>query len=366
MAAPLWRPSAERVRESGLFAFSRSLESTWGVPLPDYWALHRFSVDHPERFWGALWDFCGVVAEARGEIVVEGADRMPGARWFPEARLNFAENLLRRRDDSPAIVFRGESGVRTVWTHASLFERVARLSRALRDWGVGPGDRVAGYLPNLPEAVAAMLATTSVGAIWSSCSPDFGQQGVLDRFGQIEPRVLFAADGYCYGGRRFDCLARVAELRPLLPSVERTVIVPYATGHPDLPAAAGAVLFDEVLAAHPADEIPFAQLPFDHPVYVLYSSGTTGPPKCIVHGAGGTLLQHLKEHRLHVDLRPGERLFYFTTCGWMMWNWLVSGLRSCSTSSRGSASPSSAPRRSTSTPWRSRASSPPRATTSPA
>jgi acetoacetyl-CoA synthetase len=325
---PLWQPDAERVSRSQLTAFARTLERDRGAPFADQAALHRFSVEEPAAFWGAVWDFCGVIGErGPGETLVDG-QRMPGARWFPEARLNFAENLLRRRDDAPALVFHGESGARRSASFAELHDRVSRLAAALRAWGVGPGDRVAGYLPNLPEAVVAMLATTSLGAIWSSCSPDFGVRGVVDRFGQIGPKVLFTADGYFYAGKRHDCLEKAAAVRAELPGLERTVVVPYAEAEPDLSALPGAVLLEEALAPHSAGEIAFERLPFDHPLYVLYSSGTTGAPKCIVHGAGGTLLQHLKEHRLHTDVRRGDRLFYFTTCGWMMWNWLVSGLAS--------------------------------------
>jgi acetoacetyl-CoA synthetase len=328
MDAPLWQPSQERIEGSQIRTFARALERQHGLRLPDYAALHRFSVEAPERFWAALWDFAGVVAETRGGVVLEGAGRMPGARWFPEARLNYAENLLRRRDDGVALVFRGEDRVTRRMSHRELYRDVSRLAGALRAWGIRPGDRVAGYLPNLPQAVVAMLASASIGAIWSSCSPDFGVRGTLDRFGQIEPRVLFAADGYFYGGTTYHVLERVAEIRGALPSVERVVVVPYTLEHPPLDLGLDAVLFDDALAAAEEGEIPFARLPFDHPLAILYSSGTTGAPKCIVHGAGGTLLQHLKEHRLHVDLRRGDRFFYFTTCGWMMWNWLVSGLAS--------------------------------------
>jgi len=328
MAAPLWQPSAERIERSRIVAFMRTLERDLGVHCTDYQTLHRWSIEEPERFWSAVWSFGGVIAETRGDVVLRHGDRMPGARWFPEARLNFAENLLRRRDEAPALIFRGEGSVQRRLSFAELHACVSRLAQALRAWGVAPGDRVAGYLPNLPEAVVALLAATSLGAIWSSCSPDFGVRGVLDRFGQIEPKVLFTADGYFYGGAVHDSLARVAELRGALPSLERVVVVPYAREEPQLDAGLGAVSLDEALAPFAPAEIPFARLPFDHPIYILYSSGTTGAPKCIVHGAGGALLQHLKEHQLHADVQPGDRLFYFTTCGWMMWNWLVSGLAS--------------------------------------
>ena len=257
---------------------------------------------------------------------------MPGARWFPQARLNFAENLLRRRDGTDAMVFWGEDKVRRRLTHDELYRAVAQFAAALRSWGVEPGDRVAAFMPNMPETIIAMLATASCGAIFSSSSPDFGVQGVLDRFGQIEPKVLITADGYYYKGKIIDCLARVGEIVNQLPSVQLTVIVPYVYARHDLGKIRAAQLYPDVVAAHArVTEIRFDPLPFDHPLYILYSSGTTGVPKCIVHGAGGTLLQHLKEHRLHSDIKPGDKLFYFTTCGWMMWHWLASGLASGAT-----------------------------------
>jgi acetoacetyl-CoA synthetase len=327
MDAPLWQPSAQRIARSQITAFGAWLAREHGVRAQDYAALHRWSVTEPERFWSAVWSFTGVIG-APGAEVLRHRERMPGAEWFPEARLNFAENLLRRRDAQPALVFRGETGLRRAYSFAELHACVSQLAQALRHWGVQPGDRVAGYLPNLPEAVVAMLAAASLGAVWSSCSPDFGVRGVVDRFGQIGPRVLFAPDGYFYAGKHHDLRARMAELREALPSVERVVVVPYDGGPGLEDGPPGSVSFAEALAAFAPGEIEFARLPFDHPLYVLYSSGTTGAPKCIVHGAGGTLLQHLKEHRLHADVHPGDRFFYFTTCGWMMWNWLVSGLAS--------------------------------------
>jgi len=310
MTGPLFEPSPERVRAAQLTRFRERMEQRFARRIPDYAALHAWSIAHREEFWPALWEFCEVRG-VRGEPVLEEGERMPGARWFPEARLNFAENLLRRGDERPALVARDESGARRVMSWAELAREASRGAQALRAAGVRPGDRVAGYLPNGIDAVLAMLAAASLGAVWSSCSPDFGVQGVLDRFGQIAPRVLFAAEGYSYNGKRHDLGARVEAIAEGLPSLERLV-----------------TSWSDFTAPFAAGELEFAQLPFDHPLYILYSSGTTGAPKCIVHGAGGTLLQHLKEHRLHVDLRPGDVLFYFTTTGWMMWNWLASGLAS--------------------------------------
>ena len=324
---PLWRPSPGRAQAAQMSAFRAYCEPLAGRALPDTRALHAWSVEERAAFWSALWEWCGVVGE-RGERVLVDGDRMPGARWFPDARLNFAENLLRRRDASPALVARDERGRRRVLTWRELHDEVARVAAALRSARVAAGDRVAGYLPNGPEAVIAMLAAASLGAVWSSCSPDFGVQGVLDRFGQIAPRVLFAVDGYPYAGKLHDVRERVAAITGALPSVERVVLVGGLDGEPDPSGIRAACTWRAFAGEGEPAPLAFERLPFDHPLYVLYSSGTTGPPKCIVHGAGGTLLQHLKEHRLHADLRTGDRFFYYTTTGWMMWNWLASGLAS--------------------------------------
>jgi len=326
MAEPLWRPNAERIASANMTAFMRKLQVDWQLELKDYAALHRFSIEEMEKFWLSLWDFCGVVAETRGNVVMENPERMPGCRFFPDARLNFAENLLRRRDDTDALVFWGEDKVRRRMSWRELEEAVSRLAQALERDGVEPGDRVAGWLPNLPETVIAMLAATSLGAVWSSSSPDFGVQGVVDRFGQIEPKVLFAADGYHYNGKAHDCLARLKEIVERLPSVKRVVVVAYTREVLALGGLPATTSWHDYLAPYRPQRIVYAQLPFNHPLYILFSSGTTGAPKCIVHGAGGTLLTHLKEHKLHADIKPGDRLFWFTTCGWMMWNWLASGL----------------------------------------
>lgn len=336
--APLWRPSPERVRHAHLTAFVELLRARGvlaagesGVPL-EYGVLHTWSVSHPEAFWRAVAAYCGLVADGFDASQCRGLGRMAppdpvaGPVWFEGTRLNFAENLLRHGDEALALVGRNELGAvpGARYTFAALRREVARIADALRDAGVGIGDRVAGFMPNVPETVIAMLATTSLGAVWSSCSPDFGVQGVLDRFGQIAPRVLVCADGYRYAGREIDSLARVREIVARLPSVRRVLVVPYRDAALDAGSVPHGVRWD---AAGDRDApLRFERLPFDHPVYVMYSSGTTGLPKCMVHGAGGTLLQHVKELVLHTDLRRSDRLCYFTTCGWMMWNWMVSAL----------------------------------------
>ncbi|MGL6159697.1 acetoacetate--CoA ligase [Microbulbifer sp.] len=309
--------------------FRHRVNERYQLQLADYAALYQWSVDRREDFWNTLWDFAGVIASERGEQSL-GSDEMPGAQWFPEARLNFAENLLRYRDDGIALVERLENGSRRQLSYADLYAKVEQLAAALRDQGVGLGDRVAGFMPNVIDTVVAMLATTSIGAVWTSCSPDFGINGVLDRFGQVEPRVLFACEGYFYNGKTIDSLPRLREVVARIESIEKLVVVPVARNHKETAAAIEsldrAVTLEDFVGAAPERPLTFVQTEFNHPLYIMYSSGTTGVPKCIVHGAGGTLLQHLKEHRLHCDLKRDDALFYFTTCGWMMWNWLVSGL----------------------------------------
>jgi acetoacetyl-CoA synthetase len=318
----LWQPWPEAAAATQIATLARA-KGFAGADAIEH--LRQWSVEQPADFWQAVWELGGVKASRPADRVLVDGDKMPGARWFEGAQLNFAENLLRRDDASPALIFTGEDGRRRELSWAGLQAEVRSLAAALAADGVGVGDRVAGYLPNSPETIIAMLAATSLGAIWSSASPDFGVEGVLDRFGQIEPKVLFAVDGYAYAGKRLDIRGKVAAVAEGIAGLERTVLVPFLDPAADPGPVAGAVLYADYVEKN-APPLAFAQLPFDHPVYILYSSGTTGKPKAIVHGAGGTLLQHIKEHRLHCDARPGDRVFYFTTCGWMMWNWLVGGL----------------------------------------
>jgi acetoacetyl-CoA synthetase len=322
----MWQPSSERIAAANLTAFIKTVEDQ-GVQVSDFPRLYQWSIEFPDAFWLAVWRFCEVRASQSWDSVFERTNQpVPLAgKWFAGARLNFAENLLRYRDEQPALVFRSERNGRRSLTYAELFDRVAQTAAALRERGVTTGDRVAGFMPNVPETVIAMLAAASIGAVWSSTSPDFGLQGVLDRFGQIEPKILFAADGYWYGGKPFDTLSRVAQIVARIPSIQTVVVTEYLHRQ-SLAGIPSAVRFDEFVRKTNKKNLPFAQLPFDHPLYILYSSGTTGVPKCIVHSAGGTLIQHLKELVLHTDLRRSDRIFYFTTCGWMMWNWLVSSL----------------------------------------
>ncbi len=324
MGKMLWKPTEKRARSSSMYRFIQYVNERYGKDFSDYADLYHWSVSEVADFWAAVWDFAGVEASSPYDEVIDEPTKMPGAEWFRGARLNFAENLLRFRDDRVALIFKGEGQPVRKMTYAELYQEVARVAAALRKSGVETGDRVVGFMPNMPETVVAMLAATSIGATWSSCSPDFGIKGVLDRFGQIKPRVLFIADGYFFKGESHDSLERVAEIVRDLPSLEKIVVVPYTSDQPDISGLPDSIMFDDF--KEEADEIQFEQLPFMHPLYIMYSSGTTGLPKCMVQCAGGIILHHLKELVLHTNLSREDTIFYFTTCGWMMWNWLVSSL----------------------------------------
>jgi acetoacetyl-CoA synthetase len=323
---PLWKPSRERIEKSNITRFFKHVNSKYSQNINSFSSLYDWSVNYREDFWEAIWDFGGVVHSRGYDKVLEDSPTMIGAKWFVGSRLNFAENLLRFRDDREALVFSGEGQETRRITYSELYDQTARMAASLRAAGVVKGDRIAGYVPNMIETIIAMLAATSIGAIWSSCSPDFGIKGVLDRFGQIEPKVLFTANGYYYNGKSHDSLEKISGILKELPSIQKVVVIPYTEERADISSVPNAVHYSDFIAQERGITIAFEQLPFDHPLYIMYSSGTTGLPKCMVHGAGGTLVQHLKEHLLHVDLKRDDRIYYFTTCGWMMWNWLVSAL----------------------------------------
>ena len=325
---PLWQPSNDRIGASNMFRFTQQLEDKLGMVFNDYDQLHRWSIDHPELFWQQVWTFTNIRASKAADSVLTNAGQFPGATWFDGARLNFAENLLRNRSEKLALVGRLENGQRKTLSYAQLNLQVANCASSLRSLGVVCGDRVVGFMPNIIETVVAMLATASIGAIWSSCSPDFGVNGVMDRFGQIEPVVLFACDGYFYNGKTIDSRLRLQEVCNNIDSIKQLILVPVLSVQPDLSDLPKGILWADFLTHKSPQELVFEQLPFDHPLYIMYSSGTTGVPKCIVHSAGGSLIQHLKEQQLHSDLQPDDVLFFYTTCGWMMWNWLISGLAS--------------------------------------
>ncbi|MEW5947144.1 MAG: acetoacetate--CoA ligase [bacterium] len=324
---PMWTPSEERAKGTNVYGFMRRVNAGRGKDFREYEELHRWSVENVADFWADMWEEAEIKASRGYDEVVDDAGKMPGAGWFSGARLNFAENLLRYRDDHPAIIFKGEAMAAPVrMTYAEVYDETARLAKSLRDAGVTVGDRVVGFMPNMPQAIIAMLAATSIGAVWSSCSPDFGVRGVLDRFGQIEPKVLFTANGYSYNGKSFNSLEKVAGIFSQLSSRPRVVVAPYTEERADIGALPDAVHYDDFISSDAGLEMEFEQLPFDHPLYIMYSSGTTGLPKCMVQSAGGILINHVKELKLHTDLKREDRLFYFTTCGWMMWNWMVSSL----------------------------------------
>jgi len=309
-----------------MYAFMNIINKRTNKNFKDYDALYRWSIDNIPDFWAAMWDYAQIRFSQPYSQVVDDPLKMPGAKWFSGSRLNFAENLLRYRDDHVALIFKSEGQPVRKLTYQDLFDQVACVAKTLRKEGVTKGDRVVGFMPNMPETIIAMLAATSIGAVWSSCSPDFGIKGVLDRFGQIKPRIIFTADGYFFKGKAFDSLTPMADIVKQLPSLEKVVVVPYTQKTPDISILPHAILFDDFKAKEPGLDIEFEQLPFDHPLYIMYSSGTTGVPKCMVQSAGGILVHHLKELLLHTDLKRDDRIFYFTTCGWMMWNWLTSSL----------------------------------------
>lgn len=324
---PLWSPSKQQIDNSYLKSLMDIIAEKYGVTLDNYDDIWQWSVDNSAEFWSEVWDFCGIIGD-KGERLIENPNKMPGAKFFPDAKINYAENMLKRRDDGTAIISRDEMGSERKISFEELYEEVSLWQQAFKDAGVGEGDRVAGYMPNIPETIIAMLAASSLGAIWSSASPDFGVQGVLDRFGQIEPKVLVCVDGYYYNGKRLDCMAKVKEIQPQLKSLQKTIVVSFLGTRPELDGFTNTILVDDMVHDYKVKNIEFNRLDFNHPLFIMFSSGTTGVPKCIVHGQGGTLIQHMKEHKFQCDIKPDERVFYFTTCGWMMWNWLVTALAS--------------------------------------
>jgi len=326
MANKLWEPNESQIKSTNMYRFMQFINERYGTDFEAYDPLYQWSVNNIADFWEALWEFAEIRASRSYDQVVDDVTKMPGAKWFSGARLNFAENLLRYRDDRVALAFNGEGQVSMKVTYAELYDEVARIAKSLRETGVTAGDRVVGFIPNMPQAIFAMLAATSIGAAWSSCSPDFGIKGVLDRFGQIKPKVLFTADGYFFKGKKVDSLGRITDILKELPSIEKVVVVPYIETIPDIAHVPNAVQYRDFRSDEDQLDIQFEQLPFDHPLYIMYSSGTTGLPKCMVQGAGGILIHHIKELMLHTNLTRADTIFYFTTCGWMMWNWLVSSL----------------------------------------
>jgi len=326
MSKLLWEPTQERIKNTNMYRFMNFINEKYSQNFTEYPSLYQWSVENIPDFWAAMWEFAGIKASKPYDQIIDDLGKMPGAKWFSGTRLNFAENLLRYRDDHRALIFKGEDQVAARMTYAELYDEVARVASSLRTAGVQAADRVVGFMPNMPETIIAMLAATSIGATWSSCSPDFGIKGVLDRFGQIQPKVLFTADGYFFKGKRLDSLERISNIIKELPSIEKSVVVPYTEKNPDISGLPNAILYKDFRSSESNLEIEFEQLPFDHPLYIMYSSGTTGLPKCMVQSAGGILIHHLKELMLHTDLKREDTIFYFTTCGWMMWNWLVGSL----------------------------------------
>ena len=326
MSKLLWEPSEEQIKTSNMYRFMQVVNDKYNREFNDYASLYDWSIENIPDFWATMWEFADIIASKPYDQVIDDVTKMPGARWFSGARLNFAENLLRYRDDRVALIFKGEAQESIRITYAELYDEVARLAKSLREAGVQTGDRVVGFMPNMPASIIAMLAATSIGATWSSCSPDFGIKGVLDRFGQIKPKVLFTANGYSFKGKNVDSLERIANILKELPSIEKVVVVPYTDQKADINGIPNAVHYNDFRSSQSNLDVEFEQLPFDHPLYIMYSSGTTGLPKCMVQSAGGILIHHLKELMLHTNLKREDTIFYFTTCGWMMWNWLTGSL----------------------------------------
>ena len=321
----LWKPSKDQINSSQLEAFRLQVNSRFNLKIENYSELHSWSISNINNFWKAIWGFMAIKCSSNYNQVVDDENKMPGAKWFDGLLFNFAENLLRIKSDKAAIIFQSENADSKIISYNELYDEVEKVASTLRKMGIKNGDRIVGIMPNLAETVIAMLATTSIGAIWSSCSPDFGTQGILDRFTQINPKIIFASDGYFYKGKSFDSLNKLKDLLNHLPSVRKVIITPFVRENPDISSINNSLVWNDFIDPKP-NPIIFEQVPFDHPLYIMYSSGTTGKPKSIVHGAGGTLIQHLKELRLHTDININDTVFYFTTCGWMMWNWLVSNL----------------------------------------
>lgn len=328
---PLWVPNQDTIAGTLCCQFIQAISRKYGLNFSGFYDFYAWSVREPEKFWLEFWSSSGIVHSGKLQAVLSAAEKLPGAIWFEGIKLNFAENLLAHRGDSPAIIFWGEEKLRRELTFDQLRSEVACVARHFRELGVAPGDRVAGIVPNMPEAIIGMLATASLGAIWTSCSPDFGASGIVDRFGQTTPKILITCDSYYFKGSVIDCLQKARQVAQEIPSIEKVFVIPYGSAAAQVTLPSGWSEFPSSDKSAPQEKLQYEHFPFNHPLYIMYSSGTTGKPKCIVHGAGGTLLEHLKEHRLHTDLRTGERLFYQTTCGWMMWNWLVSGLASGAT-----------------------------------
>ncbi len=326
MARLLWKPTEQQITNSNMYKFMQSVNARYDLQMTSYDQLYQWSIEKTPHFWQHFWQYADVQCSNTCDEVLDDPNKMPYAKWFTGATLNFAQNLLRFRDDRLAIIFKGEGQAPVKITYARLYNEVAKVAKSLKDLGVKKGDRVAGFMPNMPETIIAMLAATSLGAVWSSCSPDFGIKGVLDRFGQVKPKVLFTANGYYFKGKQFNLLEKLASILKELPEIETIIVTTYTDDRPDLSSLDNAVLFDEFKSQEESLEIEFEQLPFDYPLYIMFTSGTTGLPKCMVQSAGGILLHHLKELMLHTDLKPDDNIFYFTTCGWMMWNWLVSSL----------------------------------------